>query len=167
MTVSSTAFTARGMTRPAWFKQGLMATLAVALMGASLSAEARSVAIRALRAEFGQGTRGRDLLDLTEFQRSEYERRVVAIDEEWPPVDVGMFVDHIDYAVELMGIDYVGISSDFDGGGGVSGWRDAGETMNVTLELVQRGYSEVEIAKLWGGNLLRVMREVERVATEM
>ena len=75
--------------------------------------------------------------------------------------------DPIDHAVELIGIDHVGISSDFDGGGGIVGWQDASETPNVTLELVRRGYSEEEIEKLWGGNLLRVWREVERVAAEL
>ena len=75
------------------------------------------------------------------------------------------FVDHIDHAVRLIGIDHVGISSDFDGGGGVVGWNDASETLNVTLELVRRGYSEDEIGKLWGGNLLRVLREVELAAS--
>jgi membrane dipeptidase len=74
------------------------------------------------------------------------------------------FVDHIDHAVAVAGIDHVGISSDFDGGGGVQGWNDASEALNVTVELVRRGYSEEEIRKLWGGNLLRVWREVERVA---
>jgi microsomal dipeptidase-like Zn-dependent dipeptidase len=76
-------------------------------------------------------------------------------------------VDHIDHAVELIGIDHVGISSDFDGGGGVEGWSDASETFNVTLELARRGYTEEEIRKLWGGNLLRVWRENERIAAEM
>jgi membrane dipeptidase len=75
-------------------------------------------------------------------------------------------VDHIDYVVKLIGIEHVGISSDFDGGGGIEGWDSAAQTSNVTLELVRRGYSEEEIAKLWGGNLLRVWRDVERVATE-
>jgi membrane dipeptidase len=75
-------------------------------------------------------------------------------------------VDHIDYAVKLVGIDHVGISSDFDGGGGIEGWDSAADTANVTIELVRRGFSEEEVAKLWGGNLLRVWREVERVATE-
>src|SRR5690625_2050207 len=84
-----------------------------------------------------------------------------------PPVDVKDFVDHIDYMVELIGIDHVGISSDFDGGGGVYGWDDASETFNVTLELVKRGYNKEEIAKLWGGNLLRVMEEVEKVAEQI
>ena len=84
-----------------------------------------------------------------------------------PPVDVADFVDHIDYLVECIGIEHVGISSDFDGGGGVRGWNDASETFNVTLELVRRGYSEAEIEKLWSGNLLRVLDEVERVAQEL
>jgi microsomal dipeptidase-like Zn-dependent dipeptidase len=71
-------------------------------------------------------------------------------------------VDHIDYAVRLIGVDHVGISSDFDGGGGIEGWDSAADTLNVTIELVRRGYSEGDIAKLWGGNLLRVWGEVER-----
>ncbi|MEJ2585746.1 MAG: dipeptidase [Robiginitalea sp.] len=81
-----------------------------------------------------------------------------------PPVNVSDFVDHIDYMVGLIGIDHVGISSDFDGGGGIEGWSDASETFNVTLELVRRGYSEEEIEKLWGGNLFRVLDEVQAVA---
>jgi len=76
-------------------------------------------------------------------------------------------VDHIDYAVKLIGIDHVGIASDFDGGGGVDGWDGADETFNVTLELVRRGYSEKDIAKLWSGNLLRVWRDVEKVAKRL
>jgi membrane dipeptidase len=66
--------------------------------------------------------------------------------------------------VTLLGIDHVGIASDFDGGGGIVGWEDAGETFNVTLELVRRGYTEAQIEKLWGANLLRVMDEVQRIA---
>ncbi|MDF0717202.1 dipeptidase [Muricauda sp. 334s03] len=81
-----------------------------------------------------------------------------------PAVNVSDFVDHIDYMVDLIGIDHVGISSDFDGGGGIEGWSDASETFNVTLELVKRGYTEEEIAKLWGGNLLRVLDEVQAIA---
>lgn len=85
---------------------------------------------------------------------------------EFPPVNVSDFVDHIDYMVQLIGINHVGISSDFDGGGGIEGWKDASETFNVTLELVHRGYSKKEIAKLWGLNLLRVLDEVQKVAEE-
>ncbi len=84
-----------------------------------------------------------------------------------PAVDVADFVNHIDYIVKLIGIDHVGISSDFDGGGGIEGWSDASETFNVTLELVKRGYTEAEIEKLWGGNLLRVLDEVQALAASM
>ncbi|WP_297762446.1 dipeptidase [uncultured Muriicola sp.] len=84
-----------------------------------------------------------------------------------PAVDVSDFVDHIDYMVDLIGIDHVGISSDFDGGGGIEGWSDASETLNVTIELVKRGYTEEEIGKLWGENLMRVLDQVQAVAKEM
>ena len=88
--------------------------------------------------------------------------------EGFPPaVGVADFVDHIDYLIGKMGIEHVGISSDFDGGGGVEGWNDASETLNVTIELVRRGYSEEEIGKLWSGNLLRVLDEVGKVAEEI
>jgi membrane dipeptidase len=82
-------------------------------------------------------------------------------------VNVSDFVDHIDYFVEKMGIKHVGISSDFDGGGGIEGWNDASETFNVTLELVKRGYTEEEISMIWSGNLLRVLDVVEAVAKKM
>jgi len=78
---------------------------------------------------------------------------------------VADFVDHVDHAVGLIGVDHVGISSDFGGGGGVIGWSGAGESFNVTLELVRRGYNEVEISKLWGGNVLRILEAAERVAS--
>jgi microsomal dipeptidase-like Zn-dependent dipeptidase len=77
------------------------------------------------------------------------------------------FVDHIDYMVGKIGIDHVGISSDFDGGGGIVGWKDASETMNGTKELRERGYSDSEIEKLWGGNLLRVLDEVQSIAEKL
>lgn len=80
---------------------------------------------------------------------------------------VSDFVDHIDYLVEKMGIEHVGISSDFDGGGGIEGWDDASETFNVTLELVKRGYTQDEISMLWSGNLLRVLDEVQAKAAEL
>jgi membrane dipeptidase len=81
-----------------------------------------------------------------------------------PAVAVSDFVNHIDYLVEKIGIDHVGISSDFDGGGGIEGWSDASETFNVTLELVKRGYTEAQIEQLWSGNLLRVLDDVAAVA---
>lgn len=101
--------------------------------------------------------------DLRRVQKLAYPK-VQKLKEQVSPVNVSDFVDHIDYLVEKIGIDHVGISSDFDGGGGIEGWQDASETFNVTLELVKRGYTEDEIAKLWGENLLRVLDEVQAVA---
>ena len=88
------------------------------------------------------------------------------VTEDAPPATVADFVDHIDYLVDLIGIDHVGISSDFDGGGGLVGWNDASESFNVTLELVRRGYTEAQIGQLWSGNLLRVLDEVQRIAEQ-
>ena len=85
-----------------------------------------------------------------------------------PPVaNVSDFVDHIDYAVKLMGIDHVGINSDFDGGGGIDGFNCALDAINVTKELVRRGYSEEQIGKIWSGNLLRALEDVQQVATQI
>jgi len=89
------------------------------------------------------------------------------IKKEFPPVNVSDFVDHIDYIKNKIGIDHVGISSDFDGGGGIEDWQDASETFNVTLELVKRGYTEEEITKIWSGNLLRVLDEVQKVSSKL
>jgi len=103
-----------------------------------------------------------------EAKQAELERRIAEeVDPVYPPATVQDFVDHIDYAVKLIGVDHVGISSDFDGGGGIQGWDNADETFNVTLELVKRGYTEEEIGKIWSGNLLRVWREVEEVGKRM
>lgn len=82
-------------------------------------------------------------------------------------VSVVDFVNHIDYLVNLIGIDHVGISSDFDGGGGIEGWSDASETKNVTAELVKRGYTQTQINKLWGENLLRVLDEVQAISASL
>ncbi len=121
----------------------------------------------------GRGGRGgatAGLETLPADRRAEFERRLAEIDRKWPAAPratVKDFVDHIDYAVKLIGIDHVGISSDFDGGGGVDGWNSAAETFNVTLELVRRGYTEEQIGKIWSGNLLRVWGDVEKVAREI
>jgi membrane dipeptidase len=111
----------------------------------------------------GQGA----LAQLTPERRAELDKRVDAVNAEYPPLPratVKDFVDHIDYIVKKIGIEHVGISSDFDGGGGIDGWNDASETFNVTLELVRRGYSEEQIGRIWSGNLLRVMEQVANVA---
>jgi microsomal dipeptidase-like Zn-dependent dipeptidase len=130
----------------------------------------RQDAIAALRREFGITAQGgaavRDAIAaLPEARRNEFLARQEDITARRYPSDpmatVKDFVDHIDYVVKLIGIDHAGISSDFDGGGGVDGWRNASETFNVTLELVRRGYTEEQIAKIWSGNLLRVLGEVQ------
>lgn len=77
---------------------------------------------------------------------------------------VEMLVDHIDYIVQRIGIDHVGIGTDFNHGSGIAGYQDASESFNVTLALVGRGYTADDIAKIWGGNFMRVFREVERAA---
>lgn len=72
--------------------------------------------------------------------------------------------DHIDHAVQVIGIDHVGIGTDFDGGGGVDGCRNVAEVKNITIELLRRGYTRKEIGKIWGGNIMRVMRKVEEIS---
>jgi membrane dipeptidase len=144
----------------------------------------RAAAIAALRKEFGLGAPGGGaggggggggggrggLNALTPEQREKYTARMAEIDKKTPGdprATVADFVNHIDYLVKKIGIDHVGISSDFDGGGGVTGWNGADETFNVTLELVRRGYTEEQIGKMWSGNLLRVMADVEKVAKKI
>lgn len=104
---------------------------------------------------------------MTEEQRAAFREGMAEIRARYPAVNVADFVDHIDYAVDLIGIDHVAISSDFDGGGGIAGWSDASETLNVTVELVRRGYSEDEIRQLWGGNTLRIWRAAEETAADL
>lgn len=94
----------------------------------------------------------------------EYASALYAILEEEPRASVKELVDAIDYTVRKVGIDHVGIASDFNDGGGVEGWMNVGESRNVTAELIQRGYSDADIGKLWGGNFLRVWGEVQRLA---
>jgi membrane dipeptidase len=86
-----------------------------------------------------------------------------AVDDKFPQqlANVSDVVDHIDHLVKIAGINHVGIGTDFDGGGGVEGCKDVSEMGNITLELVKRGYSKKEINKIWGGNLMRVMKDVD------
>ena len=122
----------------------------------------------------GGGGRGRGrggaFAALSDEKRADAQKRLDEINARFPPpprANVKDFVDHVDYIVRKIGIDHVGISSDFDGGGGVDGWNDASETFNVTLELVRRGYTEEQIGKIWSGNLLRVMEQVRQVALKL
>ena len=105
-----------------------------------------------------------DVEKLSEDDQIKFEQARNKLRSMEAPANVADFVDHIDHAVKIAGIDHVGIASDFDGGGGVIGWKDASETQNVTAELVRRGYSEADIAKIWGGNLMRVMDAAQEAA---
>jgi membrane dipeptidase len=105
-----------------------------------------------------------DLYDSISIQA---QSEIDAVSDTVEQVNVSDFVDHIDYIVKLIGIGHVGISSDFDGGGGINGWNDASETFNITLELVKRGYNAQDIEKIWGENLLRVLDDVQKVAKEI
>lgn len=107
-----------------------------------------------------------DFGKLSPEQMKDYRSKADEIELKWPKAGVKDLVTHIDYTVKLIGIDHVGISSDFNGGGGIVGWDSARETFNVTLELVKRGYTEEQIEKIWGGNLLRVMADVEKYAAK-
>ncbi|MCK4814966.1 membrane dipeptidase, partial [bacterium] len=107
---------------------------------------------------------------MSEEERSLYEKKLEELDQKYPPVgraNLQDYADHIDHAVRLIGIDHVGIGTDFDGGGGIEGFNDASEALNVTQELLRRGYSEKDIEKIWGGNLLRVWSKVEKVAAQI
>jgi len=103
----------------------------------------------------------KDLAGMSATMTAQYEAALKLMSDMAPPASVADFVDHIDHVVKVAGINHVGIASDFDGGGGIVGWQNASETPNVTAELVRRGYTEEDIAKIWGGNLLRVMEAAE------
>jgi len=144
----------------------------------------RAQAIQKLREEFGSGGRGgrapgaggppaggQPPPQLTPEQQAERQKmmalrqeRMKEIDAKFPPATLKEFVDHIDHAVKVAGIDHVGVGTDFDGGGGVAGFNDHSEALNVTVELLRRGYTDEQIAKIWGANLMRVWRQVNKVA---
>ncbi len=94
----------------------------------------------------------------------QYAQGLYGILEEEPKATLKDWGDAIDYTVRKIGIDHVGIASDFNDGGGLQGWENVGDVRNVTAELIQRGYSEADIAKLWGGNFLRVWDQVQKAA---
>ena len=118
-------------------------------------------------AQLGDAARGAYEASIEEVTAQVRARVGAEVNATAPPATVADFVDHIDYMVGFIGEDHVGISSDFDGGGGIEGWNDASETFNVTLELVRRGYTEQQIEKMWSGNLLRVLDEVQAVAARI
>jgi len=109
----------------------------------------------------------KEKLDEGKIENEQFLEEMKEIDAKYPSASLSDFVDHIDHAVKVAGIEHVGIGTDFDGGGGVPGFNDHSQALNVTIELVRRGYSGEDISKIWGANLLRVWREVEKVAREV
>ncbi len=138
----------------------------VALASFLKSNEQKDAAVSKLRDELGLSRTSK--IELTPEQReANWEKLKQArteLDKSYPPANVSDYVDHIEHIIKVAGIDHVGIGSDFDGGGGITGWNNAAESRNVTRELVRRGHSEADIQKIWSGNLLRVWRAVEDVA---
>jgi len=106
---------------------------------------------------------------MTKEQKVALRKQFQDIEKKFPtpPATVKHAIDHIDHIVKIAGIDHVGIGCDFDGGGGIQGVFDASEVMNITIELVRRGYTEAEIAKIWGANLMRAFRDVQAVAEKI
>jgi len=104
---------------------------------------------------------------LTEEQKKDYHNERGEIYNKYRKLaTVADVVDHIDHVVQIIGIDHIGIGSDFDGGGGVDGCKTVAEMKNITIELLRRGYTKGEIEKIWGGNIMRVFREVEAIAEQ-
>ena len=132
------------------------------MLGSYLKSQpaARVEALAALREKYP------NMRDLSEEQRAERAKEMQEINRKFPeePATLQLVMDHIDHIVQLVGVDYVGIGPDLDGGGGVKGMYDVSEAGNITYELVKRGYSEEDIKKIWSGNFFRVMKEAQRVA---
>ena len=103
---------------------------------------------------------------MTDEEKKELRKEWRSLREKYPNAlpTVADCVDHIDYVKNLVGIEYVGIGSDFDGGGGVDGCSDVSELQNITAEMLKRGYTEDDIRKVWGGNFFRVFEAVEKQA---
>jgi membrane dipeptidase len=122
----------------------------------------RQAALDALEGQFGDDTSAMNPETLAAFREARD-----ALDKEFPPPmsTFAKFMEHLLYMLELVGPDHVGIGADWDGGGGVEGMKDVAELPKVTAALLEAGYSEDDIAKIWGGNMLRLMREVEAAKT--
>jgi membrane dipeptidase len=147
-------------------KGGVVQVTAVDMFLVDRSNETSS-AIDKVRTELGLTDEYMHLV-VSEAMFKQYQYRLkheVAV--KYPRANVKHLIDHVDYIVNKIGVEHVGISSDFDGGGGIIGWADASETPNITREMVKRGYSESDIKKIWGGNLLRVLRENEKIAERL
>lgn len=121
--------------------------------------------LREIRARFGLPREFRGVLDdaqrLDGAARAEYTSMAL---ESVPRAELDDYLDHIDYVVRRIGVEHVGIGTDFDHGAGISGFKDASEALNVTRGLLERGYADADIAKIWSGNFLRVLAAAESAA---
>jgi membrane dipeptidase len=120
----------------------------------------RAEAFKVLRQKY------RSYETMSESEKQKARKEWMSINEKYPPnlATVKDFMDHIDHIVKVAGIDHVGIGTDFDGGGALKDCFDVSRMGNITLELVKRGYTEEQIRKIWGGNFMRVFRDVEKAA---
>ncbi|HUQ10883.1 MAG TPA: serine hydrolase [Steroidobacteraceae bacterium] len=125
---------------------------------------ARDAAVKALEAKVARDA-GDPAFDSAKHEYlAAYQEGLKTIDQQYPLATLDDYLDHLEHAVKVAGIDHVGLASDFDGGGALRGWADAGETRNVTAGLRRRGFTDAQIAQLWSGNLLRTWRDVEQSA---
>ena len=127
----------------------------------------REAALKELEAKYGPRRQLQQNIK-DEAQRAKARQEFQVVMQKYPDdrAAVKDVVDHIEHVIKLVGIDYVGIGTDFDGGGGVSGCSDVSEMFHVTMELLRRGYSEKDIAKIWGGNIMRVLQRAIEVAAK-
>ena len=125
----------------------------------------REAALEQLKEEISAWKRG----ELSPVEAKELQEKYRQIEQKYPKnrPTLAEGIDHLDHMVKIMGIDHVGIGSDFDGGGGLVNLEDVSQMPNITKELLARGYTEAEIRQLWGGNLMRVFSEVIQVAAEL
>lgn len=126
--------------------------------------EGQGAAFSAIMSEYGGISAAEIEVKFSKEKAEKFKVDYAAYEAAFPPATVSDYVDSIDYAVNLLGVDSVFISSDMEHGGGVTGWKDAGEAHGVTEELVRRGYSEDDIGKLWWGNFARIWRAVDAEA---
>jgi membrane dipeptidase len=104
--------------------------------------------------------------DLTEAQQEQRWTEYSQLREKYVKLaTVADAVNHVQHVVDIIGIDHVGIGSDFDGGGGIEGCTDVSMMKNITKELIRRGFSNDDIKKIWGGNFMRVMSQAQALAT--
>ncbi|MGZ7065690.1 MAG: dipeptidase, partial [Candidatus Aminicenantales bacterium] len=120
----------------------------------------REKALSELEARYGNF---RTITDEATRAKARAEREAIGRKFPLEQATVKDLVDHIDHVRKTIGVDYVGIGTDFDGGGGVLGCDDVSGMIHVTEELIRRGYTDQEIQKIWGGNFMRVFNNVTRL----